>query len=279
LIELRKLFTPVASMDAEEAKRYIAEHPEGAFAILDVRQPWEYEEDHLPGAKLIPMGELKDALDKLDKDKPTLVYCAVGGRSRVAAQLMSGMGFKEVFNLAGGIKAYRGAKASGPYELSLEMVRGDETTAEMLALAFGMERALQVFYETMREQSQDQELIQLFAKLGHIEEIHKQKLYETYKALPAEEKNKAELEGLAAAEVMEGGYNVKGFMARNEAHMKTVPQVLEVAMMLETQALDLYLRLADKSRQTATKETLYAIAEEEKAHLAALGRLLDEKRG
>jgi sulfur-carrier protein adenylyltransferase/sulfurtransferase len=266
-------------MDAEEAKRYIAEHPEGAFAILDVRQPWEYEEDHLPGAKLIPMGELKDALDKLDKDKPTLVYCAVGGRSRVAAQLMSGMGFKEVFNLAGGIKAYRGAKASGPYELSLEMVRGDETTAEMLALAFGMERALQVFYETMREQSQDQELIQLFAKLGHIEEIHKQKLYETYKALPAEEKNKAELEGLAAAEVMEGGYNVKGFMARNEAHMKTVPQVLEVAMMLETQALDLYLRLADKSRQTATKETLYAIAEEEKAHLAALGRLLDEKRG
>jgi sulfur-carrier protein adenylyltransferase/sulfurtransferase len=279
LIELRKLFTPVESMDAGEAKRYIAEHQEGAYTILDVRQPWEYEADHLPGAKLIPLGELKDALDKLDKDKPTMVYCAVGGRSRVAAQLMSGMGFKEAFNLAGGIKAYRGAKASGPYELNLDLARGDETPVEMLALAFGMEKALQMFYETMRGRSQDQELIEIFTRLGHIEEIHQQKLYETYKALPAEEKNKAELEGLAAAEVMEGGYNVKDFLARNEPHMKTVPQVLEVAMMLETQALDLYLRLADKSREAATKETLFAIAEEEKAHLAALGRLLDEQRG
>jgi rubrerythrin len=49
--------------------------------------------------------------------------------------------------------------------------------------------------------------------------------------------------------------------------------------MVETQALDLYLRFADKSRDEETRATLFAIAEEEKGHLAALGRLLDEKRG
>jgi len=47
-------------------------------------------------------------------------------------------------------------------------------------------------------------------------------------------------------------------------------------MMLETQALDLYLRFADKSTNAETKTILFKIAREEKAHLAALGRLLEE---
>ena len=50
-------------------------------------------------------------------------------------------------------------------------------------------------------------------------------------------------------------------------------------MMLETQALDLYLRFADRSGQPETREVLYALAGEEKAHLASLGRLLEEKSG
>ena len=278
MIELRKLFTPVEAMDAEAAKNYIAGRQEGAYTLLDVRQPWEYEEDHIPGAKLIPLGDLKDSLDELDKGKATLVYCAVGGRSRVAAQLMSGLGFKEVYNLAGGIKAYRGATTAGPYELNLDMVRGDETPGDMLKLAFGMEKALGKFYEAVREKAQDKELVALLTKLGHIEEAHKRKVFERYQALNPDAPELAAFEAQVAAEVMEGGYKVNEFMAQNEAYLKTATQILEVAMMIETQALDLYLRFADKSREEQTKETLFAIAEEEKAHLAALGRLLDEKR-
>ena len=60
----------------------------------------------------------------LDPEKPTLVHCAVGGRSRVAAQMLSGWGFKEVYNLAGGIKAFEGHKATGPRELNLDLVTG-----------------------------------------------------------------------------------------------------------------------------------------------------------
>ncbi|MDI6854443.1 MAG: rhodanese-like domain-containing protein [Deltaproteobacteria bacterium] len=278
MIELRQLFTPVEAIDAEEAQKYLAEHREGAYTLLDVRQPWEYEKDHIPGARLIPLGQLKDSINELDKDKPTLVYCAVGGRSRVAAQLMSGLGFKEVYNLAGGIKAYRGAKAAGPYELSLDLVRGDETPSEMLALAFGMEKALQKFYETMAGKSQDQELTNLLTRLGHIEAAHQRQVFERYQALNPDTKDMAALEAEVNADVMEGGYNVKEFLTKNEPYMQTAPQILEVAMMVETQALDLYLRFASKSREEETRETLFAIAEEEKAHLAALGRLLDEKR-
>ena len=74
MISLKKLFTPVKSIDTQEAKNYMAEHEEGAYTLLDVRQPGEYESEHIPGAKLIPLPGLKDQLSQLDKQKPVLVY-------------------------------------------------------------------------------------------------------------------------------------------------------------------------------------------------------------
>ncbi len=50
MIQLRKLFTPVESLDAEQAQVLIKERQEGSYTILDVRQPGEYEEEHIPGA-------------------------------------------------------------------------------------------------------------------------------------------------------------------------------------------------------------------------------------
>ena len=49
MIQLTKLFTPVSSLEAEEAKAYMARHREGEYTLLDVRQPGEYQESHLPG--------------------------------------------------------------------------------------------------------------------------------------------------------------------------------------------------------------------------------------
>jgi rubrerythrin len=59
--------------------------------------------------------------------------------------------------------------------------------------------------------------------------------------------------------------------------MQTVPGVLNIAMMLETQAMDLYLRYSQKIEEERSKKVLYDIAEEEKAHLGSLGRLLEIK--
>jgi len=278
MMELRKLFTPVAAMDVDKAKEYMGEHQEGTYTLLDVRQPWEYEEDHLPGAKLVPLGDLKEGTQNLDPKKPTLVYCAVGGRSRVAAQLLSGRGFEEVYNLSGGIKAFHGVKATGPQELNLEMVREDETPEGILQLAFGMEKALQTFYEICRERAQDQDLIGLFDKLGHIEALHKQKIFDRYAGLAAVSPDLAAFEASMAPEILEGGFRLNEFLAANEPWLKTISQVLELAMMLETQALDLYLRLAEKSQESETKQMLYTIADEEKFHLSALSRMMDEKR-
>ena len=70
---------------------------------------------------------------------------------------------------------------------------------------------------------------------------------------------------------------MEGFMEDNEPHLKEAADVLDVAMMIETQALDPYLRYADKSSEAHAREVLLKIAEEEKAHLRALGQLMGEK--
>jgi rhodanese-related sulfurtransferase len=74
MISLKQLFAPLASLDADDVREYIASHPEGTYTLLDVRQPTEYEKEHIPGAQLIPLPELADSLSKLDPEKPTIVY-------------------------------------------------------------------------------------------------------------------------------------------------------------------------------------------------------------
>ncbi len=70
----KELLTPVASMDAEEARKFMQEQKEGSYTLLDVRQPGEYETARIPGARLIPIGELPDRIGELDPEKPLIAY-------------------------------------------------------------------------------------------------------------------------------------------------------------------------------------------------------------
>ena len=89
----RQFLTPVKSLSAAEAKSFMEKKTGDAFTLLDVRQPGEYKGRHIPGAKLIPLADIGTRIKELDADKPTIVYCAVGGRSRVASQMLAGKGF------------------------------------------------------------------------------------------------------------------------------------------------------------------------------------------
>jgi sulfur-carrier protein adenylyltransferase/sulfurtransferase len=70
----KQFLTPAKSMHATEAKAFMAEKSQDEFNLIDVRQPGEYEASHIPGSKLIPIGELDKRLDEIDPSKPTLVY-------------------------------------------------------------------------------------------------------------------------------------------------------------------------------------------------------------
>jgi rhodanese-related sulfurtransferase len=70
----KQFFTSVDSLSAVEAEAYIARHPGEEITILDVRQLSEYKKSHIPGAQLIPLGQLTDRISELDPEKTTLVY-------------------------------------------------------------------------------------------------------------------------------------------------------------------------------------------------------------
>jgi len=67
-------FKPVETMTADEVRSFLAAHRPGEYNLVDVRQPKEYEEAHLPGSRLIPVSELPDRLAELDPAKPTIAY-------------------------------------------------------------------------------------------------------------------------------------------------------------------------------------------------------------
>ena len=76
--------------------------------VLDVRSPEEYSSGHLQGSKNINLNgdNFESEIKKLDKTKPVFVYCQSGRRSASAANNMRSMGFKEVYELEGGISSW-----------------------------------------------------------------------------------------------------------------------------------------------------------------------------
>jgi rhodanese-related sulfurtransferase len=74
--------------------------------VLDVRAQAAYESGHIAGSKLMPIPELEDRIDGLDKGKTIIVYCGNGGRSEKAREVLVQHGFKNVYNMLGGITAW-----------------------------------------------------------------------------------------------------------------------------------------------------------------------------
>lgn len=84
---------------------YHATLTDGA-ALVDVREPDELVDGSLPGAVNIPVGDLPQRCDELDRAKPVIVFCRSGGRSASAAEFLAASGYGDVTNLEGGMLAW-----------------------------------------------------------------------------------------------------------------------------------------------------------------------------
>jgi rhodanese-related sulfurtransferase len=74
--------------------------------LLDVRTPGEYQQTRLAGARLIPIDQMIKRLAEVPKDRPILVYCAVGSRSSQVVNYLVRQGYPELYNLDGGIYSW-----------------------------------------------------------------------------------------------------------------------------------------------------------------------------
>lgn len=201
----------------------------------------------------------------------------MGGRSRSAAQFLTGQGFKEVYNLKGGFKAWQGLAAFGPVEWGLEIISGDEDPTRMLGLAYGLEEGLRSFYRTMSARAEDPEVSQALDRLAGIEERHQERLIRLQTSLTGRTLDREAFEAQEVAPLMEGGFTTQDLLKAHPQVLSSVTGLLETALALETQALDLYSRFSHKVENPETREVLHGIAKEEKAHLTHLGGLLDRK--
>jgi hydroxyacylglutathione hydrolase len=79
--------------------------------LLDIRNPGEVSLGAIDGAQFIPVGQLPKRLGELDPSAPTVVYCAAGYRSSVAASVLREAGFSDVSDILGGYGAWQIAQA------------------------------------------------------------------------------------------------------------------------------------------------------------------------
>jgi rhodanese-related sulfurtransferase len=73
-MDIRGFFKSVPEMSMQEVRQFLKDKNPEDYNLVDVRQPKEFEGGHLPGAKLIPVGELQDRLKEIDPHKPTIAY-------------------------------------------------------------------------------------------------------------------------------------------------------------------------------------------------------------
>lgn len=76
--------------------------------IIDVRDPWEYAEGHVPGSVLKPLSQIRSWAAELDKSDEILLICRTSNRSAMAYRYLSALGFKNLKTVAGGMVSWRG---------------------------------------------------------------------------------------------------------------------------------------------------------------------------
>jgi sulfur-carrier protein adenylyltransferase/sulfurtransferase len=199
----------------------------------------------------------------------------VGGRSRVAAQMLAGKGFKQVYNVSGGIKAWQSKTAVGPQTLGLDLFEGRESAKDFLVTAYSLEQGLEQFYLDMADTAKNEAVKDLFDRLAAIEVKHKDQVFERYQSMVDPSISREGFESMVTVSALEGGLTTEQYLGLFDPDLSVETEVVSMAMSIEAQALDLYQRVAGQVTDPDARAVVYQIAKEENQHLARLGKLLD----
>lgn len=261
----------------DELEEYRAKTREQKYLVIDVRQPWEYQTEHIPGAQLIPLPEIEERVHEISPETNLILYCRTGGRSAVAAALVKDTGTRQgrIYNLVGGISGWQGKKLKDiPH---LELFPRDIPRRQTLYRAMNMEKGAWIFYNDLVREYAESELGEMIQELGDLEKKHAQTLFKywkKYSAAPVQESFEEVFERLDGR-IMEGGKPISAWAAHLGRNPRDrVLRLLELACEIEYYTYDLYRGLGRQSQDPGEAEIFFMLAEQEKAHVRVISKAL-----
>ena len=265
------------SLTVAEFKDYVQTHKEKNYLLIDVRRASEYENAHIPGAKLMPLTEVETRLFTLPSDRDLIFYCANGGRSQWAASL-AGEGevsAKTVYHLIGGLQAWEGKTLSGFPKVKI--FDKDQTLEKLLTTAMNLEKGAWRFYEYAISKFDNDPIRPTLEQVSIAEKAHATLIYRFWKKFqhnpPPFDRIYQDLDG----EILEGGQNLADVCRHLDAiRNQGCTGVVDLAMTIEYSAFELYRTMADRSENSEAQATFQSIAQAEKAHMRALTRAIDQ---
>ncbi|MFH1980661.1 MAG: rhodanese-like domain-containing protein [Pseudomonadota bacterium] len=259
----------------DDLRTYMSQEKEKDYVLIDVRQPAEYQDGHIPGALLIPLGEMERRLFELPSDRDLVFYCRSGGRSAAAATLAvdAEVTEKSVAHLEGGMLGWDGHTLTGYPRIQIF----DPAAAlpDLLKAAIDLEKGAWRFYSEVVSKHPNAPFTPVFKDLSFAEIGHARVVYRFWKhSVPDAPSFEALYDGLTG-DVLEGGIDVSAAIAKIET-LDDPPcmGLLEWAMHIEQSAYDLYRNTAERAANAEAKEAFLTIAQAEKAHMRSLVKAL-----
>ena len=265
----------IKELPPEALRRFIRQSHEKEYALIDVRQPGEYEQGHIPGARLLPLSGFFQTMETLPTDKALVFYCHGGGRSMAAATMVEeeALTAGEIYNLQGGMLAWDGGMVADYPQVRL--FDASMTSAEMMRTAVNLEKGAMRFYIHVHGQHGGQDWAGIFAALSKAERGHAKAVFGYWQQMQKDLQDFETVFNGLSGELLEGGASLADAIdTAGRVKGRVCIRLIELALQIEHAAFDLYRTMADQAAGADAREAFLSLAQSEKAHMRSLAAAL-----
>lgn len=274
----------ITRLSPKALKEILEKDEKGEYVLLDVRQPEEYRAGHIPGAMLVPLGELETRYNEFEKNQKIVTYCRSGHRSMGAAIMLCGLGFTAVHSMDGGILNWFYETLTGVPEGKPELLTGKQDVENVLKVASRLEKGSQDFYVQLAKKTVSPRAIKVFQRLALVEEKHMKEIHGLYGKIFGQDRlsKLRQLKPDWDIQFKEGGVEIgKALSEMGDAEVRDEMEAFEVGLENEYISYDFYKRVASMMSDVDTGTLLHGLAWEERRHidqlLIEINRLVKEK--
>jgi rhodanese-related sulfurtransferase/rubrerythrin len=265
------------NISSETFRQYQKDHGERDYLLVDVRQPDEYIEGHIPGSKLMPLDELESKISELPLNKDIVFYCRSGARSQAAAiiSLDSGIPLQKVHSLVGGMMGWDGRSLTDLPRMAV--FEEGASMPDLMLTAMSLEKAALRFYAFAFNTYAEAPFAPILETLSRAEEAHARAIYTYWQPTQENPLPFKELFESLDGEILEGGEKLMDAIQRVASLAgQDCTALMEFAINIEIQAYDLYRNMANGLTEATAQEAFLSIAQMEKKHMDLLAKVFKE---